>query len=35
MFNLAEALGYETHHLLSFCDAENHRALHSSVIGKF
>ncbi len=27
-------MGYKTENLLNFCDAENHRPLHSSVIGK-
>jgi hypothetical protein len=31
---LAKASGYETDHLLNICDGENHRPLHSSVIGK-
>lgn len=26
-------MGYKTENLLNFCDAENHRPLHSSVIG--
>ncbi|CAF1093211.1 unnamed protein product [Rotaria sordida] len=30
---IAKSLGYDTEHLLNFCDAENHRPLHSSVIG--
>ena len=31
---LAKSLGYHKENVLSFCDAENHRPLHSSVIGK-
>lgn len=27
-------MGYETESILNYCDAENHRPLHSSVIGK-
>ncbi|CAF1563132.1 unnamed protein product [Rotaria sp. Silwood1] len=33
LFAIAKSLGYHTEHLLNFCDAENHRPLHSSVIG--
>ncbi|CAF4381737.1 unnamed protein product [Rotaria socialis] len=33
LFLIAKSLGYNAQHLLNFCDAENHRALHSSVIG--
>jgi ankyrin repeat protein len=32
---LATSLGYNPQNLLNFCDSENHRPLHSSVIGKF
>ncbi|CAF4540096.1 unnamed protein product, partial [Rotaria sp. Silwood2] len=33
LFAVAKSLGYDTEHILNFCDAENHRPLHSSVIG--
>ncbi|CAF0765651.1 unnamed protein product [Adineta steineri] len=33
LFEIAKSLGYKTDTLLNFCDAENHRPLHSSVIG--
>ncbi|CAF0983219.1 unnamed protein product [Adineta ricciae] len=35
LFQIAKSLGYKTENLLNFCDSENHRPLHSSVIGGF